>query len=71
LACREVDTGNFLECGMMGTGVKEKKELEDDVTFKELTKILKPFIESDKGSDLGYWKESWLVWFIYIGLQRP
>jgi DNA ligase-1 len=39
LACRDPNTGVFLECGMMGTGVKEKKTVETDVTFKDLTKI--------------------------------
>lgn len=52
LACREPDTGKFLECGMLGTGVKEKKTLENDVTFKELTKILKPYIEFEKGNEI-------------------
>jgi DNA ligase-1 len=52
LACREPDTGKFLECGMMGTGVKEKKTLPNDVTFKELTKILKPYIEFEKGNEI-------------------
>lgn len=52
LACREPDTGKFLECGMMGTGVKEKSTTESDVTFKDLTKILKPYIEFEKGSEV-------------------
>jgi DNA ligase-1 len=52
LACRDPNTGDFLECGMMGTGVKEKKTLPDDITFKELTNILKPFIEFEKGNEV-------------------
>ena len=44
LSCRKGD--EFLECGMMGTGIKEKGE---GVTFKTLTKQLKPFVESEKG----------------------
>jgi len=26
LGCRDTETGKFLECGMFGTGVKEKKQ---------------------------------------------
>ncbi len=39
----------FLECGMMGTGIKEKGE---GVTFEDLTKQLKPFIEKEKGKSV-------------------
>lgn len=46
LGCKH---GNeFLECGMMGTGIKEK-ENEGGVTFKELTEKLKPLITEEKG----------------------
>ncbi|RLJ05473.1 MAG: DNA ligase [Candidatus Aenigmatarchaeota archaeon] len=48
LGCRNPDTGEFLECGMLGTGIKEKKTKPEDVTFEELTKILKPYIISEK-----------------------
>ena len=44
LSCRKGD--EFLECGMMGTGIKEKGE---GVTFETLTKQLKPFVESERG----------------------
>jgi DNA ligase-1 len=50
LACRDEQTGEFLECGMMGTGVKEKKASESDITFKELTEMLKPSVVSEKGN---------------------
>jgi DNA ligase-1 len=47
LSCRDRD--RFLECGMMGTGIKEKKgDDETDVTFDELTKLLKPYVKSEK-----------------------
>ena len=52
LACRDPNTGDFLECGMMGTGVKEKKTAPDDITFKDLTNILKPYIEFEKGNEV-------------------
>ncbi len=46
LACK---SGNkFLECGKMGTGIKEK-ESEEGITFKELTRILSPLIIEEKG----------------------
>jgi DNA ligase-1 len=51
LACRDPNTGAFLECGMLGTGVKEKKVLPDDITLKDLTNILKPYIELEKGNE--------------------
>ncbi len=52
LGCRDEETGKFLECGMIGTGVKEKKVDIEDVTFKELTNLLKPFIESEKSTSI-------------------
>jgi DNA ligase-1 len=50
LSCREPETGRFLECGMIGTGIKEKSE--SGVTFDMLTELLKPHIESEKGSSV-------------------
>ncbi|MEM5782586.1 MAG: ATP-dependent DNA ligase [Candidatus Aenigmatarchaeota archaeon] len=52
LGCRDPDTGKFLECGMLGTGIKEKKTNPNDVTFLDMTKILKPYIEYEKGSEV-------------------
>jgi len=49
LACRDPETGMFLECGMMGTGIKEKKESPNDVTFEDMTEMLKPLIEYEEG----------------------
>jgi DNA ligase-1 len=42
LACRDPDTGEFLECGKMSTGLTEKE-------YQEMTKLLKPLIISSKG----------------------
>lgn len=50
LACREPNTGKFLACGKMATGVKEKSE--QGVSYEELTKKLKPFITSEKGKEV-------------------
>lgn len=52
LGCRDEKTGEFLECGMLGTGIKEKKENEGDLTLDELTKMLKPLIISEKGNEV-------------------
>ncbi|RLJ08474.1 MAG: DNA ligase [Candidatus Aenigmatarchaeota archaeon] len=48
LGCRDPDTGRFLECGMLGTGIKEKKTSPEDVTFADMTEMLKPYIERGK-----------------------
>jgi len=45
LACRHPETGKFLECGMMSTGLT-------DAEFENMTKILKPLIISEKGKDV-------------------
>lgn len=52
LGCRDETSGKFLECGMLGTGVKEKKVKKEDITFKELTEILKPYVISEKGTKI-------------------
>jgi len=44
LSCRKGD--RFLECGMMGTGIKEKGE---GTTFKKLTDELKNLMENEEG----------------------
>ena len=49
LGVRDPDTGKFLEIGMMGTGIKEKKNEKGDITFEELTKMLKPLIIKEEG----------------------
>ncbi len=45
LACRRGD--DFVEMGKVGTGIKEKAG--EGVSFKELTKLLKPLITKEKG----------------------
>jgi DNA ligase-1 len=52
LACREPNTGDFLDCGMLGSGLKEKKIEKEDVTLEDLTNQLKPYIESEKGNEV-------------------
>ncbi|MEM5804449.1 MAG: ATP-dependent DNA ligase [Candidatus Aenigmatarchaeota archaeon] len=50
LGVRDPKTGNFLECGMLGTGIKEKEG--EGASFGQMTKLLKPLIESEKGSSI-------------------
>ncbi len=50
LACRDEETGEFLEIGKVGTGIKEKKE--EGVSFDELTEMIKPLVTSEKGKEV-------------------
>lgn len=52
VACKDPNTGRFLEVGEVGTGIKEKKEKAEDITFEELTEILKPYIIKQKGKEV-------------------
>lgn len=69
LGCRDPDTGKFLECGMMGTGIKEKKTEEGDATFEDITKMLKPFIESEKGKTVKF-KPKIVMQIAYEEIQK-
>ncbi len=48
LAVRDPDTNRFLECGMMSTGIKEKKDSGTDVTYGDMTNMLKPLMEKEE-----------------------
>jgi DNA ligase-1 len=52
LGIRDADTGKFLECGMLGTGLKEKKTEEGDVTLTDMTKMLRPLITWEEGHNI-------------------
>jgi DNA ligase-1 len=45
LACRDPDTGKFLPCGMMGTGLTEEQ-------FGLMTEKLKPLVIEEKGREM-------------------
>jgi DNA ligase-1 len=45
LACRDPDTGKFLSCGMMSTGLSEEQ-------YEQMTKLLKELIISEKGKEV-------------------
>jgi DNA ligase-1 len=49
VACID-EEGSFLEIGKVGTGIKEKEE--EGVSFKQLTKLLKPHIIAEKGRSI-------------------
>ncbi|MGB9675327.1 MAG: ATP-dependent DNA ligase [Candidatus Nanoarchaeia archaeon] len=49
LSARDPDTGELKEVGMVGTGIKEKKTKPEDITFEDLTKMLKPLIIKEEG----------------------
>jgi ATP-dependent DNA ligase len=49
VACRD-DDDNLLDIGKVGTGIKELKG--EGVTFDKLTKLLKPLIIEEKGSEV-------------------
>lgn len=64
ISCRRGD--EFLECGMMGTGIKEKGE---GVTFQELTSQLKPLIEKEEGKSVSI-RPRLVVEVAYEEIQR-
>jgi len=50
IAVRDVETGDFVEIGRVGTGLKEKEE--EGVTFNKLTELLQPLIIKDLGREV-------------------
>ncbi|HLD86643.1 MAG TPA: ATP-dependent DNA ligase [Candidatus Nanoarchaeia archaeon] len=49
IACQDED-GNLLEVGRVSTGLKEKEE--EGLTFREMTRLLKPLIIVEKGKEV-------------------
>jgi hypothetical protein len=62
LACRDPDTGDFLACGMMGTGLTEDQ-------FQLMTDTLKPLIVKEKGRKV-YLKPKIVVEVAYQEIQK-
>ncbi|MCX8147410.1 MAG: ATP-dependent DNA ligase [Candidatus Woesearchaeota archaeon] len=50
IACKDEDTGEFVELGKVGTGIKELEG--SGVTFEYLTELLKPLIIEEKGREV-------------------
>jgi DNA ligase-1 len=78
LACRDEETGEFLEIGKVGTGIKELEqekaeggegEINEAVTFEQLTKLLKPLVTSEKGKEVKV-KARILVEVAYEEIQK-
>ncbi len=50
LACLDEDSGEYMEVGKVGTGIKEKEE--EGVSFEQLTQMLKKHVISEKGKEV-------------------
>ncbi len=68
LSCRGKKRGEYLEIGKMGTGIKEKSEVEG-TSFDELTKKLTPLIIKEKGKTVEI-KPKIIVSVTYQEIQR-
>jgi DNA ligase-1 len=67
LGCKDPADEKFLECGMMGTGIKEKAE--QGLSFTELTKLLKPLITKEHGNKVKV-KPKFIVEVAYEEIQK-
>ncbi|MEA3430296.1 MAG: ATP-dependent DNA ligase, partial [Nanoarchaeota archaeon] len=67
LACKDDDTGSFMEIGKVGTGFKEKAS--EGLTFEELTNLLKPLIVSESSTGVKV-KPSIVVEVLYEEIQK-
>lgn len=67
LGCKDPKSEKFLECGMMGTGIKEKEG--QGISFIELTKMLKPYITKEKGNRVKI-KPKFIVEVAYEEIQK-
>jgi DNA ligase-1 len=50
IAVRDVETGEYVEIGRVGTGIKEKEE--EGVSFKQLSDLLIPLVTQDLGKEI-------------------
>jgi len=66
LGCRDRESGKFLECGMLGSGLKEKG---DGLTLAKLTEMLKSLILKEKGSSV-WFKPKLVVEVAYEEIQK-
>jgi len=69
VAVLDPETGEFLEIGEVGTGIKEKKESPEDITFQELTDILKPHIYKQEGKRV-WIKPKLVIEVLYDEIQK-
>jgi DNA ligase 1 len=66
LGCRDKESGKFLECGMLGSGLKEKG---DGMTMEKLTELLRPLILKEKDSNV-WFKPKMVVEVAYEEIQK-
>ncbi len=50
IAVRDAETGEYVEIGRVGTGIKEKEE--EGVSFKQLSDLLVPLVTRDLGKEI-------------------
>lgn len=67
IAIRDSDTGEFLEIGRVGTGIKEKAE--EGTSFGQLTEMLKPLIIKEEGKTV-YVKPEIVIEVDYEEIQK-
>lgn len=67
IACRDPDTGEFLEVGRVATGVKELEE--SGVNYNQITELLKPFIIGEHGKEVTI-KPDLIIEVSYEEIQR-
>jgi len=69
VAVRDEETGELLEIGEVGSGFKEKKESLEDVTFEEMTNLLRPYIIKSEGKKV-YVEPKIVIEVIYDEIQK-
>ncbi|RDD52413.1 ATP-dependent DNA ligase [Nanoarchaeota archaeon NZ13-N] len=69
IAVRDEETGELLEIGEIGSGFKEKKENPDDVTFEDMTNMLKNYIIRSEGKRV-YISPKVVIEVIYDEIQK-
>jgi DNA ligase-1 len=68
LSCKGKEDSEFLEIGKVGTGIKEKDELEG-VSFNELNDLLKPLVIKEEGKNVSI-KPKIIVAVTYQEIQQ-
>jgi DNA ligase 1 len=66
LGCRDKESGGFLECGMLGSGLKEKGE---GMTMEKLTELLRPLILKEKDNSV-WFKPKMVIEVAYEEIQK-
>ena len=69
VACLDENTGEFLDVGKVSTGLKELENEDGAITYNEMTKLLKPLIEEEKGKEVKV-KPKVVVSVTYQNIQK-